>query len=112
LLQEDKYSAAASNVIKRKGQEVILFLILLKVSLIAEKNEYKTVFDGLKNISINVNDIIESIKEELKKIYNSKSKSKDKQLIPFTDDFDSYINEIDVNSHNKEIELKNIYNLS
>jgi hypothetical protein len=110
LLQEDEYSAAASNVIKRKGQEVILFLILLKVSLIAEKIEYKTVFDGLKNISINVGDIIKSIKEELGKIYNSKYRTK--RLIPFTDNFDSYINEIDVNSHNKEIELKNIYNLS
>jgi ubiquinone biosynthesis protein Coq4 len=110
LLQGDKYSAAASNVINKKGREVILFLTLLKISLLAEKIEYKTVFDELENICINVDDVIKLIKEELGKIYNSKMK--DNRLIPFTDDFNSYIQEIDVNSHNKEVELKDIYNLS
>ena len=109
LLQGDKYSAAASSVIRKKGQAVILFLTLLKFSLIAEKKEYRTVFNNLNHLLIDVDININSIKEELHKIYSSKSK--DKKLIPFTEDFDSYVNEIDINSINMEAEIKKLYHI-
>lgn len=109
LLQGEKYSAAASNIIRKKGQEVILFLTLLKFSLIAEKIEYKTVFVNLHHLLQNVDTKISSIKDELYWIYISKSK--ERKLIPFTEDFDSYIQEIDINSNNMGSELKILYQI-
>lgn len=106
LLQGDKYLAAASRVIRRKGHAVILFLTLLKVSLVAEKVEYKTVFDQFEhqNLIPDIDSKILSIKNELKMLFNN-------PIIKttFGEDFNSYIEEIDIDAYNKEEELKKTY---
>ena len=107
LYQDEQYINNANTVIREKGKSVLLFMQLLKVSLIYERKKYSDVFNNLIDLGIELPDIEEKIveiKNELKAIYLSKNLE-----IKFTPNIDGYIHSIDKESAFLIGELNELY---